>query len=117
MCNSILIEKLRLLGLGGTILDWIADFLHLRSRTVSITGVCSSSKMVSIGIPQGSVLGLLHFLVYINHLPSFLTAKCKFFADNLKIDLKVRHENVVDMALDLSSCQHDINNIIAVAKS
>ena len=117
VCHPILIEKLRLLGVGGTILNWIADFLHQRSMRVSIAGVCSSSKVVTSGVPQGSVLGPLLFLVYVNHLPSFLTAKCKFFADDLKIYLKVRHENVLDMALDLSSCQHDINNIVAVAES
>ena len=69
------------------------------------------------GVPQDSFLGPLLFLVYVDHLPSFLTAKCKFFADDLKIYLKVRHENVLDMALELSSCQHDLNNIVAVAES
>ena len=81
------------------------------------SGFYSSSRMVTSGVAQGSVLGPLLYLAYVNHLLSFLTAKCKFFADNLKIYLTVRHENVLDMGLDLSSCQHDINNIVAVAKS
>ena len=84
---------------------------------VSVSGVSSSRREVLSGVPQGSVLGPLLFLVYINHLPSFLINKCKFFADDLKIYLNVRHQNILHAALDLSSCQKDINSILEIAGS
>ena len=63
-----------------------------------MSGVQSFSRLVCSGVPQGSVLSLLLFLVYINHLPSYIRTKCKFFADDLKIYMKIRHDSFVSLA-------------------
>ena len=55
------------------------------------------------------------FLLFVNHLPTYVVSKCKYFVDGLKIYLKVRHSNLVDMLSDLSSCQSDIDIIVHVA--
>ena len=51
------------------------------------------------------------------HLPTYDISKCMFFADDLKIYLKIRHSNIVDMSSDLSSCQRDIDNLVHAASS
>ena len=115
--HSVLLRKLRLLGVTGSLLDWIGSFLVGRSMSVSVLGMFSTSRPVLSGVPQGSVLGPLLFLIYANFLPTSIRNQCKFFADDLKIYLKVQHRNCVDMALDLEQCQHDINSVVATAAS
>jgi len=115
--HSVLIAKLRLIGVGGALLQWISDFLRGRQMRVSVSGTSSESRQVKSGVPQGSVLGPLLFLLFVNFLPAYIISECKFFADDLKIYLKVRRSNPTEMALDLSACQRDIDVIVDVARS
>ena len=114
--HAILVEKLSLLGVTGQLLKWIEDFLVGRQMKVNVSGACSSAKPVLSGVPQGSVLGPILFIIFVNHLPSFLMNKCKLFADDMKIYLKVRHapHRLIE---DLSSCQRDIDVLRRVAES
>ena len=70
--------------------------------------VCSSGRPVLSGVPQGSVLGPVLFIIFVNHLPSCLVNKSKLFADDLKIYLRIRRGGEEFIAADLSSCQPDI---------
>ena len=115
--HGVLLSKLRHLGIGGAILDWLGDFLVGRTMSVSVSGVCSTAKHVTSKVPQGSVLGPLLFLVYVNFLPSSIVNKCMFFADDLKIYLNLRYQSCVNLALDFSSCQQDIDSVAATAES
>ena len=117
VCHVLLIGKLAHLGVGGCLLQWISDFLLDRSMHVTVSGAESGSRDVKSGVPQGSDLGPLLFLVYVNFLPSSITSNCKIFADDLKIYLRIRHGSVHDTALDLSTCQRDINALVAMADS
>ena len=63
----------------------IEDFLVGRNFRVSVNGQFSSFKKILSGIPQGSVLGPLLFILFINDLPDCLMSTVKIFADDLKL--------------------------------
>ena len=115
--HSILLKKLRLIGIGGRLLDWIGDFLNGREMHVSVSGSRSSVFPVLSGVPQGSVLGPLLFLIYVNSLPQYLRNQCKIFADDLKIYMNIRRESVLQSTADYDSFQSDIDAVISVAGS
>jgi len=68
-------------GLSNITILWIRDFLSGRKQYVTIDGKKSSEVSITSGVPQGSVLGPLLFLIYINNLPS----NCRLFADDALI--------------------------------
>lgn len=115
--HDILIAKLSHIGVRGALLNWIRDFLVGRDMCVAVSGCNSSSRRVLSGVPQGSVLGPLLFLVYVNNVPCDILSKCKIFADDLKLYLNIRHNSTSEMLRDVSSCQKDINSIVSTAES
>ena len=80
-----LISKLKSYGVSGNILTWIESFLSGRSQIVKVNGEESISAAVLSGIPQGSVLGPLLFVIYINDLPEVVSSDAFLFADDTKI--------------------------------
>ena len=67
-----LIHKLKKYGISGDLLDWIHNYLYMRNQRVFINGTFSSLKFILAGVPQGTVLGPLFFLIYINDLADYL---------------------------------------------
>ena len=80
-----LIEKLSLLGIGAACLKLLISYLKNRKQTVRINGTISTVLSVISGVPQGSVLGSLLFLVFINDLPNCSMSDSFGTADDFKI--------------------------------
>ena len=67
--HGVLLRKLELCGVRGAALRWLTSYLRDRKQFVCISGQYSMPKLVKIGVPQGSILGPILFLMYINDLP------------------------------------------------
>lgn len=80
-----LIAKLQSYNLNTKIIDWIEFYLTDRSQYVELNGAKSEWQKVSSGIPQGSVLGPLLFLLYINDLPDNIDSTLYMYADDTKV--------------------------------
>ena len=97
-----ILYKLHRLGVRGQTLTWIKNFLDDRTQTVVLNGSSSDSIPVSSGVPQGSVLGPLLFLAYINDLPENISSKIRLFADDTAIYLTLTSH------LQSSTLQNDL---------
>ena len=84
--HSILLRKLEHYGIRGVALDWFTSYLLGRKQYVSVNGHISGYCEITCGVPQGSVLGPLLFLIYINDLPSVSKSVAFYlFADDTNI--------------------------------
>ena len=80
-----IIFKLRQNGISGDQLNILSDLLSNRKQRVVFNGQTSSWAIITTGIPQGSILGPLLFLIYINNLPDGFTSIVKLFADDTSL--------------------------------
>lgn len=80
--HKILIEKFVRYGLRGKMKDWLLSYLTNRYQVVDINGIKSEKLKIEYGVPQGSVLGPLLFLFYVNDLPKFFDEFLVMFADD-----------------------------------
>ena len=84
--HLILLHKLELTGITGKILNWLKNFLTNRTQQVVIDGATSNPAKVQSGVPQGTVLGPVLFIVYMNDLHNVIkNSLLKCFADDSKI--------------------------------
>ena len=88
-----LISKLTAYGINGKVIKWIQEFLSNRRQQVGVRGELSSWAEVISGVPQGSVLGPILFVLYINNLPDIVTSTAKLFADDTKLYNQVTNNN------------------------
>ena len=84
-----LLYKLETYGIEGQLLSLLKNYLENREKRVVLNGQTSDWKKINSGVPQGSVLGPLLFLIYINDLPDGITSICKIFADDTSLFSKV----------------------------
>ena len=80
-----LLTKLYNIGIRGTLMNWIKDFLKGREQRVVVNNEFSDWESVVSGIPQGSVLGPSLFTIFINDIPNDITSNVKIFADDTKL--------------------------------
>ena len=90
-----LISKVRSYGMGGKLLEWIQAFLNGRRQRVVINGVSSDWVPVSSGVPQGTVLGPMLFVMNINGMPTITECPLKIFADDTKIYQKLAERDML----------------------
>ena len=83
--HSLLALKLRRVGVYGVELGWFDSYLCGRSICTNVNGVQSSMQSISSGVPQGSILGPLLFIIFYHDLPAVSTSKTAMFADDTLI--------------------------------
>ena len=97
-----LVKMLEYYGIRGVANSLICSYLRNRKQYVSIYHKTSSEKLVEHGIPQGSILGPLLFLIYVNDLPSAMQTVPRFFADDTAL---LTTENSVDNLQHLTNSE------------
>ena len=104
-----LIHKIQKYGIDGNILGWMESFLTNRTQQIVINDEKSNSAFVTSGIPQGSVLGPILFVLYINDLPEVVDQNTFIFlfADDTKAFRQITNE------ADQKQLQRDINEMVA----
>ena len=80
--HQILLTKLEALGFQKPTIEWFKSYLHGRLQPVDIGGTLSTPAIVTCGVPQGSILGPLLFLIYVNDMPSAVSCKLLLYADD-----------------------------------
>ena len=95
-----LLYKLKTMGISGNIYNLLENYLSGRLQRVILNGQNSSWRPVLAGVPQGSILGPLLFLIYINDLPNGLRSNAKLFADDTSLFTVVRDKNESANILD-----------------
>ena len=110
--HNILLLKLQKMGVNGSVLKWIKSFLANRKQTVRVDGSESSEADVISGVPQGSVLGPLLFIIYISDINLNLTnSRVSSFADDTRVFRKINSTE------DSELLQRDIDKIYFWAES
>ena len=105
--HNRLLSKIKSCGIEGKVWRWIKDFLFNRQQRVAIGEEKSSWKPVTSGIPQGSVLGPILFIIFINDLPDEIESYTKLFADDTKLF------RTIESIEDVDTLQTDIDKLLA----
>ena len=106
-----LIVKLESYGITGDILAWVTDFLSNRKQRVMVNGEPSEWLQVTSGVPQGSVLGPVLFVVFINDMPEVTHSFMQMFADDAKVFREIAS------SADTKGLQEDIHKLVEWANT
>ena len=105
--HQILIKKLTKLGISGILLKWLRNYLTNKKQCTIANGKTSEYRNINCGVPQGSVLGPLLFLVYINDISSsILNSKISMYADDTVV--YISHS---DLEIAIALIQSDLSNL------
>ena len=101
-----LLYKLKKYGIRGTLLELYRNFLTNRRQRVVVRGTYSEWSNVKSGVPEGTILGPILFLIYINDLPYCVLSSVKLFADDTKV-----YRKLSDVTVDSLMLQSDLDQM------
>ncbi len=94
--HNILLEKLEYYGIRGHVKKWFCSYLNNRKLKTYVNSKLSNSENINIGVPQGSVLGPLLFLLYVNDIPSCVKeGSIRLFADDTNVFFSHKSINIL----------------------
>ena len=105
VAHERLLAKIHSYGITTSLYKWIESFLKGQTQRVVVEGESSAEARVKSGVPQGSVLGPLLFLIFINDLAENTTSSVRLFADDCVMYRPIRHAN------DCEALQEDLNKL------
>ena len=97
--HDILLMKFETIGLNANGLRWFQSYLSGRTQLVNVQGSCSSVTDENCGVPQGSILGPLLFLIYVNDNAGGTDEKILLYADDTAILVSNKHVDVIELKL------------------
>ena len=109
--HDALLFKLKQIGITGTLLRWLENYLTNRKQRVVINGKKSEWTHISAGVPQGSILGPLLFLIYVNDIINDIESEILLFADDTCI-----FEPVTDPIQSINKLNRDLEKLSSWAK-
>ena len=83
--HSLLLNKLKKFGIRDIELNWFKSYLNNRMQSVKVGSTLSDLELINIGIPQGSILGPLLFIIFVNDLPDSVICKTVMYADDTSL--------------------------------
>ena len=98
--HAIMSDKLGAIGCDDGSVNWFNSYLSNRSQFIDIKGTLSDRGEVTCGVPQGSILGPLLFLIYVNNMESAVDCDLLLYADDSA--LLIRRKNIIDIEQKLS---------------
>ena len=111
-----LLKKIESHGIGGKVLAWIRAWLEDRTQRVRVGNEMSGVAPVKSGVPQGSVLGPLLFVIYINDLDESVSSGVLKFADDTKL-IKRIHSDSRSSFIDVADLQVDLDELASWSKN
>ena len=108
--HRFILSKLHYYGIRNHTLSWIGAFLSNRTQTTVVNGVHSSYVEVTSGVPQGSLLGQMQFLLHINDINNAIKSQINLFADHSVLHRNIHNQN------DQVILQNDLDTISSWAE-
>ena len=108
--HCILLDKLGAYHLDQSLLDWFKSYLSDRKQYVNFKGQSSTTKVITDGVPQGSILGPLLFLVFINDLPLHINTQVDLFADDTTLLAATDYNDINELNEKLSLEVSNVQN-------
>ena len=97
--HEILLYKLQAIACNSQVIAWMKSYLTGRKQVVSVNGTISESASITCGVPQGSILGPLLFLVYINDMKTSVKCKLLLYADDAALIVSGKHVHTIEQTL------------------
>ena len=110
--DTKLLGRLHQYGITGKLHDWFRSYLQERKQQVTVLGATSRELPVTSGVPQGSLLGPILFLLFVDDLPNTVkTSRVACYADDTKIFKSI------DSITDCNALQSDLNDLVSWSES